>query len=97
MKMFISALCAATLLCWAVAGCNKQTQIEEPIRAVFADTSYGREDSTQWLLGRIRRAEIQSDFLIYETEKYRRRRVEIETVMSPRDGAEEHVTRIIDN
>lgn len=97
MRIVFSSVVVALALCWAVAGCNKQTQIEEPIRAVFADTSYGREDSTQWLLGRIRRAEIQSDFLIYETEKYRRRRVEIETVMSPRDGAEEHVTRIIDN
>ena len=97
MRIVFSSVVVALALCWAVAGCNKQTQIEEPIRAVFADTAYGREDSTQWLLGRIKRAEIQSDFLIYETEKYRRRRVEIETIISPRDGTEQTIKRIIDN
>lgn len=97
MKMFISALCAATLLCWAIAGCNKQTQIEVPVRAVFADTAFGREDSTQWLLGRIRHAEIQSDFLLYEVENLRYRRIETKTIINPRDGSEEQVLRIIDN
>ena len=97
MKMFLSAVCTAVLLCWAVTGCNKQTQIAEPVRAVFADTAFGREDSTQWLLGRIKRAEIQSDFLIYEVEKLRYRRTETKTIINPRDGSEEQVLRIIDN